>query len=109
MKLWVDDIRPKPDDFDLHAKTTDAAVELLSSKNITEISLDHDLGDETVVGSGYRIAIWIEHAAYRNQIPRLKWSLHTANPVGKKKMEAALDTADYHWDYHEKSKKRGRK
>jgi hypothetical protein len=103
MKLWVDDTRPMPEDFDVHVKSAQAAIELLSRTSISEVSLDHDLGDEDFSGSGYQIACWIEYAAKEKKLNRIKWNIHSANPVGRMKMRVALDNADNHWEVHERS------
>lgn len=103
MKLWIDDERPMPNDFDIHVKSAMAAIELLSNTNISEISLDHDLGDEDCCGTGYQVACWIEYAAKEDRIKRIKWNIHSANPVGRMKMRMALDNADNHWNFHERS------
>lgn len=54
MKLWVDDIRPAPDDTWVWARTNDVARSILTiARNsagtevenlMTEVSLDHDMG-----------------------------------------------------------------
>jgi hypothetical protein len=97
MRLWVDDMRPKPVAYDVWVKTSDEAIAQLKTGKVTAISLDHDLG-ELQAGDGYQIAKWIEDAALAKKIPRLDWDLHTANPVGRKNMEAALKNADRYWD-----------
>ena len=98
MKLWVDDLRPKPIDYDTTAATVDDAINILRTGEVTDISLDHDLGEG---GEAYAIARWIEQAAYNKEIPRLKWAIHTDNPVGRKNMEMALRNADKYWDDQE--------
>jgi len=97
MKLWVDDIRPKPVAYDVWVKTSSEAIAKLQTGEVAAISLDHDLG-EVQAGDGYQIAKFIEDAAREKRIPRLEWELHTANPVGHKNMEAALKNADRYWD-----------
>lgn len=74
------------------------AIRLLETGKITEISLDHDLGDERENGTGYFVAKWIEVAAHNAWIPRLKWTVHTANPAGGRNIEHALLSADRSWD-----------
>lgn len=49
MKLWVDDLRPPPDDTWVWSKTSQNAIDTLMLAGlgeITEISLDHDLGGD---------------------------------------------------------------
>ena len=47
------------------------AIELLKTGNVTEISLDHDLGDDDR-GTGYDVVLWIEEAVIiRGFIPAM--------------------------------------
>lgn len=39
----------------------DEAIALLQTEQVTEISLDHDLGDDAR-GTGYGVVLWIEEA-----------------------------------------------
>lgn len=96
MKLWVDDERPKPQDFDIWAKTADEAIRILNLGGVTEISLDHDLG--SLEKTGYSVAVWIEAAASNGYLAKLKWSVHSANPPGRRNIEMALRKADEFWD-----------
>lgn len=47
MKVWHDDIRPAPDGW-VWARTNKQAQELLENNAVSEISLDHDLGLDSV-------------------------------------------------------------
>lgn len=116
MKLWLDDERPMPIGFDVHVKSAWHAIELLKCGHFDEVSLDHDLGDlDGDIGDGYDVACFIEEGA-RNLamikegallpildarcpmiITRLKWNVHSANPVGAEKMRVALRKADEWW------------
>jgi hypothetical protein len=93
MKLWVDDIRPAPEEYDTAVATAKEAIDLLSTGTVTHISLDHDLGLPSA-GTGYDIARWIETAAFEGKIPQLVWRIHSANPVGRVNMHVALSNAD---------------
>ena len=64
MKVWLDDLRPMPAGYDVHARTAAEGIALLTADCVTLISLDHDLGDEAN-GAGYEVARWIEEAAFR--------------------------------------------
>lgn len=98
MKLWLDDERPMPNGFDIHVKTSHAALVLLATGIIDEISLDHDLGDlDGDCSDGYEVACWIEEQAVRGMIRPMMWHVHSANPVGAAKMRMALENADMHW------------
>jgi hypothetical protein len=84
-------------DYDLWVQTAHEAIEILKSGNVRLISLDHDLGDEALVGSGYDVAKWIEEKAYTGELPGLQWKCHSANPVGREKILMALRNADRYW------------
>lgn len=102
MRLWVDDLRPMPPDFDRYARTAAEAIELLAAGAVTHISLDHDLGDECN-GTGYEVARWVERKAFEwsqgeaDGLPPLTWAIHSQNPVGVGNMLLALRNADRFW------------
>jgi len=84
MKLWLDDMRPAPDDSWLRVTTALDAIKLLTRLEFIEVSLDHDLGLEPQ--TGYDVLTWIEKCIVEREvfgilkpkIPILK--VHTANP-----------------------------
>jgi hypothetical protein len=94
--LWLDDVRPMPDGFDIHVKTAHEAIAVLKTAKIKKVSLDHDLGDEAN-GTGYDVARWIEEAAFNGELAPLDWAVHSQNPVGVEKMKQALQNADRFW------------
>jgi len=109
IKLWLDDIRPMPENFDVCAKSADEAITILKSGTVTHISLDHDLGDvESTDGdivlwhehekTGYDVAKWIERQAYLGLIPKMTYAIHSANPVGVEKIKTAMQKADRYWN-----------
>jgi len=61
MRVWLDDVRPMPEDYDFHVETMDDAIDLLESYEVTHIGFDHDLGLHTQ--TGYELACWVEHQA----------------------------------------------
>lgn len=97
IKLWLDDERPAPRGW-YHCKDPEYAIQLLKTRSVEEISLDHDLGLNVL--SGYDVAKAIEEGAFRCQIPPIKWSAHSANPVGRKRIEEAMRNADKFWSEH---------
>lgn len=109
MRLWLDDARPAPEGFDTVVSTAKDAIAAIKSGKVTYCSLDHDLSyvppDPTVYngieGTGYEVASFIEEAAYYGTLPRLKWTVHSANPAGAARMVQALRAADRYWDQHE--------
>lgn len=68
---------------------TDAAIALLKTGNVTEASLDHDLGcmDNH---DGYRVVCWMEE---HDVWPPNGVKVHSANPVGKLRMQQVIKTA----------------
>jgi len=99
MKIWLDDERPMPPDFDIWIKTAKRAIQLLTVGGITAISLDHDLGDESEQ-TGYDVAKHIEQGAYNGTIAPLKITVHSANPVGRKNIEACIRNCKEFWLQH---------
>jgi hypothetical protein len=95
MKLWVDDEREAPDDW-VWVKNSRMASALIFNieNNVEEISLDHDLGDGD---TSMPIAKFIEEQAFHGLRKPPKWTVHSANPVGKQNLEAALKKADEYW------------
>jgi len=101
MKVWLDDKRDMPSDYNVHVHKSSAAIDLLNTKQVTEISLDHDLGPVEQFGNGHLVSDFIEMAAYNNSIPRVKWHIHSANAVEVQRMTITLKNADRYWDKHE--------
>lgn len=95
MNVWLDDERPMPFGYDIHVKTAQAAIKLLSNGNVELISLDHDLGLNS--GTGYDVAKWIEQSAFEGKLPKLQVKVHSQNPVGKTNINLALQNAMKYW------------
>lgn len=98
MRLWLDDERPRPPDYDLWVQTAQEAIAELKEGKVTSISFDHDLGDESKVGNGYMVAKWIEENAFKGKIGRLGWEVHTGNARGRVNIVAAMLKAEEFWD-----------
>ncbi|HLL52191.1 MAG TPA: cyclic-phosphate processing receiver domain-containing protein [Myxococcaceae bacterium] len=96
MRLWIDDVRPMPAGFDVHARTAREALAHLRSGGVVHVSFDHDLG-ATSAKTGYDVAEWIEREAHAGRLRRLTWAIHSANPVGQKNIRAAMESADRAW------------
>jgi hypothetical protein len=96
LSLWLDDERPMPEGFDIHAKTAERAVEYLKSEVISLVSLDHDLGDGN--GTGYDVAKYIEESAFNGELARMEVRVHSANPVGRMNIQRCIDNANRFWE-----------
>lgn len=105
MRVWLDDVRPMPEGFDKHVVDYVSAINALRTGKVTFMSFDHDLAPEHYAGyvasgggTGYDVARWVEEQAYYGNLPRFKWAVHSANPQGRLRIQAALRKADMFWD-----------
>ena len=84
MRIWVDDVRKKPKEYDVQFKSvydTIDFIEFCIRKNvkIELISLDHDAGCYANEGGDYiKILDWMIENNFRCPV-----RLHTMNPVGR--------------------------
>lgn len=104
MRLWLDDKRPMPEGFNVHTMSAFLAIEMIKLGHVTKIGLDHDLGDEKLVGNGHMVSDFIEQEAFFNRIPRIEWSIQSSNGPEVNRMSVALRRADVYWDNHERGK-----
>jgi hypothetical protein len=96
MKIYLDDIRNAPDDTWTVCRTAEEASDLLKlmGEAVEEMSFDHDLGYERT--TGYDLACWMERDASEGRWDRVppKLQVHSANPVGRKNIQAAIDSIE---------------
>ena len=88
IKVWLDDVRSAPDGWKC-VQWTQEAIELLARGNVSHISLDHDLGDDTR-GTGYDVLLWIEQATMVGGFVPPVITVHSANVSARQKMIAAI-------------------
>lgn len=88
MKVYLDDERATPEGG-TRAYWPLEAIELMKSGQVTEISLDHDLGDDAR-GTGYDVVLWIEEQVVLHGFVPPKMSVHSANVSARTKMEAGI-------------------
>ena len=92
MKIWLDDIRPAPEGWVWIKNGKEMTMILSRDYSIEEISLDHDLGEDSI--SGYEILEIIETkiavGLWLGNIPIFR--VHSMNPVGRKNMERAIES-----------------
>ena len=97
MKLWVDDVRPAPDDY-LWCKSVNEAIRTIlfcerlhkltfDKKAVLElIDIDHDAGDYTNDGGDYiKLLDWLEETGRNYPI-----HIHSMNPVGVENMRRII-------------------
>ncbi|HTU68345.1 MAG TPA: cyclic-phosphate processing receiver domain-containing protein [Steroidobacteraceae bacterium] len=88
MRIFLDDERPTPPGW-IRAFWPQEVIALLEAGGVTEISLDHDLGDDER-GTGYDVVLWVEEAvATRGFVPP-QLRVHSANSSARAKMEQGI-------------------
>jgi hypothetical protein len=95
MRVYLDDLRPAPPGFDVLVRSAAEALAILQTGQVTFLSFDHDLGTEE---TGYTVAKWIEQAAFAGALRSIGWAVHSANPVGRGNIEAAMRNAERFWE-----------
>ena len=103
--LWVDDLRPIRKGFDIWAKTYQEAIKAIDGQNITKISFDHDLGEDSKMtaygqereATGNDVAKYVEMLAQKGKIGRIDWNVHSANPTGERNIKATMKSAERFW------------
>ena len=96
VKVWLDDVRPAPGGW-VHVTTVAAAIELLESGEVEEMSLDHDLGDFDDRGAekdGYSVLAWIEEQVALNGFVPPVLSAHSANLPARARMLRAIESIE---------------
>ncbi len=93
MRVWLDDLRAAPPGW-VRVRTPEEAIALLETGDVTEISLDHDLGlfDGERERTGYDVVAWLEwKVAVEGFVPPGTISVHSANAVAAERMEAGIE------------------
>ena len=92
MKIYLDDERIGPIGW-LTINNIKTCIDLLKTKKVTHLSLDHDLGEIDPGHTGYDILLWLEEQVYYDNefiIPEIV--LHTENGPGRKRMLQAIES-----------------
>lgn len=95
IKVWLDDERPMPDGYTHHCKTAEEAIDLISQDIVSEISLDHDLGEGRK--TGYDVACFIEIQTQLGNLGYIRCRIHSQNPVGAANMKKAIQNVYKYW------------
>lgn len=97
-KLWLDDVRPPPDDTWIVTRTARGAIALLRAGGIDELSLDHDLGSDDPGANGKAVLNWIEQEMHvRGRRPPKDIRVHSMNPVGRHSMSYIIARIEGAW------------
>lgn len=97
MKIFLDDKRIPPKGWKL-ARWPEEVIKLLKKNIVTELSLDHDLGDDEH-GTGYDVILWIEEKVATQGFTPPKIKVHSANPPARLKMEAGIKNINKLYKY----------
>lgn len=89
MKVYLDDEREAPEGW-VRVRWPEGAIELLKTGQVTDLSLDHDLGDDER-GTGYDVVLWIEEAVATGGLVTPRIAVHSANASARAKMEAGVE------------------
>ena len=92
--LWLDDERTPPSSEWVWVKTAPEAIKALQTSYFRVISLDHDLGDDSV-GTGYDVLTYIEAQVFTNpsyRAPEIR--IHTANSSARIRMALAAESIE---------------
>lgn len=92
MKVYLDDVRETPEGW-VRVYWPDEAIELLKTGEVTEISLDHDLGDDQR-GTGYDVLLWLEREVVVSGRKAPLMRVHSANTAARFRMEQAIATIE---------------
>src|SRR5687767_14342120 len=94
MMVYLDDERPTPDGW-VGCRWPSEVIELLKTGQVTDLSLDHDLGEGSNYShprTGYDVVTWMEEQVMTGTDwrPPRRTTVHSANPVAKTKMKLGL-------------------
>lgn len=89
MKVYLDDKREAPEGW-MRTYTPAATIKMLRSGQVTHLSLDHDLGFEDTIGTGYDVLLWLEEQVLLKGFIPPVIAVHSANAGARPKMEAAI-------------------
>jgi len=89
MKVYLDDERPAPAGW-MQVRWPEEVICLLQTGQVTDVSLDHDLGDDQR-GTGYDVIRWIEDQVAFHDFTPPCLSVHSANPSARVRMEQGIE------------------
>lgn len=95
MKLWLDNVRPLPEEFDRRVATAAEAIALVRSGEVTHLSLKYDLGEGA--GTGLDVVRWIERTARQGGLAPLVVRIHETEPAMLVRMSHAMARARHYW------------
>lgn len=93
MKVFLDDERQTPEGW-IGVRWPEEAIHLLQKYQVTDLSLDHDLGETgDKARTGYDVILWLEEQVVTNQfVPPENITVHSSNSGARPKMESGIDS-----------------
>jgi len=92
LKVYLDDERTTPEGW-TRTYWPEDTIELLKQGNVSELSLDHDLGEEgPEARTGYDVVLWIEEQTALNGFIPPKIKVHSSNSSAREKMESGIES-----------------
>jgi hypothetical protein len=88
MRVFLDHERQTPEGW-VRVWWPAEAIALLEGGEVTQLSLDHDLGDDAR-GTGYDVVLWVEEAVALRGFKPPRMRVHSANSSARAKMEAGI-------------------
>ena len=88
LKVYLDDERSTPEGW-TGVRWPEEAIALLRTGKVTEMSLDHDLGNDEH-GTGYDVLTWLEEQVAIHGFRPPKCRVHSANSSARQKMLLAI-------------------
>jgi len=93
MKLYVDDRRQPSEDYTedyVLARTAAEAIKHLKTGQVTDLSMDHDLGGGS---TGMEVLNWVQRQmTERGFVPPEVMVAHSRNPAGKAALTRAIES-----------------
>jgi hypothetical protein len=89
MKVYMDDLRDTPGEYDTRTYTAEATINLLHTRQVEALSLDNDLGDGLT--EGYKVLDELERLVYDDPtFPIPEITIHSSNASRVEYMQRAL-------------------
>lgn len=91
VKIFLDDERQAPEGW-IRTFSVMETISYLETGEVEEISLDHDLGDDGCIGTGYDVVLWIEEQVVLHGFNPPIIHVHSANSSARDKMLAGVES-----------------
>jgi len=88
VRVYLDDKRPTPNGY-IRAFWPEDVISYVEALDVTELSLDHDLGDDNH-GTGNDVVCYIEEKVYSSDYIAPLMSVHSDNSSARAKMMAGI-------------------